>query len=500
MLRTPRRTPRNGQAMAAGIAVASLLLSSCALRVPHDRVVAANQGAVTVPQDTLTDATQSSGGAPSAGAAPTTGSSGSLTGGNTTTTAPGRTGVAGTTGGAAPSSGGTSGSTTDGTIGAAAVCKGSGTVVLGSVAPYGAAAVGKDYAPGRDALKIWEADVNQRGGICGRKVQVIVEDDQGNASKTSAALRDLVENKKVAAIIAWGSALTLNAGLGYLEDKKIPVLGGDILNLKWSTSPVLFPQGAGYDEAIAGALYASKRAGAANKLAFLYCAEAQACSDANDILVGRGVAQKSGTPIVYSTKVSISAVSFASECQQAQQAGADIMFLGGDSSFVERVANSCAQQGIKFRYTTLSLAVNDQIAQNPNFQNGNFAVGTTVIPWMSTSTSGAAAYQAAYKRYYPDLVNSGLAIAWWTSAKLAEAVIASLGSADVNPVSVMAAARKLKGETLGGLTGPLTYGPGGQGSPRCFGIAEVGVNKWQARDNGKLTCRSGAPLTQEGGS
>lgn len=470
-------------------ALAGLTVSGCAMRVPHAEVVAANQGSVTVEQV-----------AASPGSTPGVGAGQGTTGGLTAPVVVPSTGTGGvrSTGTTGVSSSGGASSGTTGSTNAAAVCHGTGTILLGNLAPYGASAVGQNYAPGRDALKIWQADVNARGGICGRQVQVITEDDGGNASNTSADLRDLVENKHVVAIVAWGTALTLQAGLSYLESKNIPVLGGDILSLKWSTSPVLFPQGAGYDEAIAGALYASKRAGAANKLAFLYCAEAQACSDANDILVNRGVAQKSGTPMVYSAKVSLTAVSFGSECQQAKQAGADIMFLGGDASFVERVANSCAQQGITFRYTTLSLAVTDNQSQNPNFQNGNFAVGTAVIPWMATSTPGAAAYAAAVQRYDPSLLNSGTAMSWWASAKLAEDVIRSIGSGPVTPATVLAAARRLKADNLEGLTGPLTYHSGGQGSPRCFGIAEVRNNKWVARDNGKLTCRSGPPLTTEG--
>lgn len=487
-----------GARLAVVAAVSCLTVSGCALRVSHDRVVAASAAgsAGTVADGGLGglgDGTTGPGGTtgPAGGSATSGPAAGGASGGPGAGS--GGTGLSGT---------GTAGAST-GRTGAqglpASVCKGTGTIVLGNVAPYGASAVGQNYAPGRDALKVWEADVNHRGGICGRRVQVIAMDDAGNASKTSADLRDLVENKHAVAIVAWGGAFTLQAGLGYLEQKQIPVLGGDLLGMAWSSSPVLFPEGAGFDESIYGALVSSKRPGAANKMALLYCAEAQSCSDANDLVTRQGIAKAAGTPAVYTAKVSLTAVSFASECQQAKQAGADIMLMGGDASFVERIANSCAQQGISFRYTTVSLAVQDGQANNPNFQNGNFAVATSVIPWPSTATPGAKEYSDAYHRYYPDLVNSGTAINWWASAKLAEVVIRSIGSAPVTPASVLAAARRLKNETLNGLTGPLTFHSGGQGSPRCFATVVIENDKWVARDNGKFTCRTGPPLTKEGG-
>jgi branched-chain amino acid transport system substrate-binding protein len=497
----------------AVLAACAIVSTGCALRVSHERVVASTQGGEQQAQDPETggEATGTSGTGTGTGTGQTSGSTAATSGG-TGSAATSTTGVGGTTAGGTGASPGTSGTTTGrsgattGTSGApgtttgvpANVCKGIGTIRLGNVAPYGASAIGQNYAPGRDVLRIWQNDVNARGGICGRQVEVITEDDGGNASNTSAKLRDLVENKKVSAIIAWGTALTINAGLGYLESKQIPVLGGDVLSPKWSTSPVLFPQGAGFDEVLFGTISSAKKAGAANKMAFLYCAEAQACSDAYNGVVQGGISNKAGVPVTYSGKVSLTAISFASECQQAKSSGADIMFLAGDASFVERVANSCQQQGLSFRYTTTSLAVSDAQSKNPNFQNGNFSVATIVQPWTTTSSAGAKAYAEAYKRYDPELLNSGLAISWWASAELAEKVLTSVGSGPVTPATVLAAARKVKGENLGGLTGALTYRNGGQGSPRCVGVAEVRGGKWVARDNGALTCRKGPALTSYG--
>ncbi|MEY2434554.1 MAG: branched-chain amino acid transport system substrate-binding protein, partial [Acidimicrobiaceae bacterium] len=196
-------------------AMVGLAISGCALRVSHDRVVASTQGlqASNGPASNVAPLPPASAPAPTGGS--TTGGSGVPIPGRSSSGSSGTGAATAGSAGASSSTGaaGAGAGSTGATSGQAAACKGTGTIVLGNVAPYGASGVGQNYAPGREVLKVWEKDVNARGGICGRKVQVITEDDGGNASNTSADLRDLVENKHVAAIIAWGTALTLSGGL-----------------------------------------------------------------------------------------------------------------------------------------------------------------------------------------------------------------------------------------------------------------------------------------------
>jgi len=459
--------------LAASTAAALLLLSGCGTRMSHDRVVAdwgatSSSPAITADAGTAesTRASAAPDATPSAGArvADTMRPASSQP----------RTPVTATSG--------------------SAVCSATGTIKLGNIAPYSATAVGSSYQPLGDALQVWQADVNSRGGICGRKVQVIQRDDKGSTSENAAQVKDLVENENVVAFVGQGTALTLEGSRSYLENNHIAVIGGDVLSMQWSTSPALFPMGLGFDELVYQTLRSTQAyTKGNNKVAVLYCAEAQACADGKELVVDKGIGRKAGVEVVYTKQTSLTAISFTSECQAAHDAGAATMFLGGDASFIERVANSCGQQGLSFEYTA---AVGGSAGQADNqYLDNHFHIATQVFPWAASSTAAHKRYQAAWQRYYPQLDNSGAAAAGWVSGLVVEHILGTLGSAVPTSRNVWDAAHnKVRGFTADGLTGPLTYRPGGQQSPRCGGYADIVNGAWVARSNGALTCRSGAAL------
>jgi branched-chain amino acid transport system substrate-binding protein len=463
----------------ASTTAALLLTTGCASRVAHDRVVADWNAATAASASTTQPGETASASASAASAA-----------------APGAAPEPVASRATGPSKGSTAGSrsTTPTSAAGSSVCAGTGTIKLGNVAPYSATAVGSSYQPLGDALQVWQADVNARGGICGRQVQVIQRDDKGSTSENAAQVKDLVENEHVVAFVGEGTALTLEGSRSYLEEHHVAVFGGDVLSMEWSKSPALFPMGLGFDELIYETLRSTQAyAHGNNKMALLYCAEAQACADGKELIVDKGLGRRAGLQVVYSKQTSLTQISFASECQAAHDAGAATMFLGGDASFIERVANSCGQQGLSFQYTS---AIGGSAGQVDNeYLNNHFHVATQVFPWAASSTPAQKRYQAAWHRYYPQLDNSGAAATGWVSGLVAEHVLSLLGSRVPTSQNVWDTAHsKVKGFTADGLTGPLTYRPGGQLSPRCGGYADIIDGAWVARSNGALTCRSGAAL------
>lgn len=76
--------------------------------------------------------------------------------------------------------------------------------MTGPLAPTGTAA--------RDGLNVWAAEVNSRGGIHGRRVRVIAYDDAGSPSEAVAAVRRLIFQDRVFALVCGsGSGPTLAA-------------------------------------------------------------------------------------------------------------------------------------------------------------------------------------------------------------------------------------------------------------------------------------------------
>lgn len=496
--RHPCRVP-----VAFGLAALPLLLAACGTQVSHDRVVAAAglqgstqqggpSGAGTQPGSVVGDTgvTTKDPGTPYGQAAGGSTGGRSSTGATTGQTAGGSSGTSGVPGstGSTGSKAGTTGAPTPGGCG-----KGVGTIKLGNVGPYSATAAGATASPGRDILKVWESEVNAKGGICGRKVQVLTRDDKGSASQNAAEVKDLVENEKVAAFV--GNILSVAGGgqPSYLESKRVPVIGGDLIVPAWFSSPVFFPQGADANEVNYAHLRLVQGRPNGRKVAFLYCAEFAACTEGYNAFIKNKIPEKAGSEIVYAKKVSLTAISFASECQEAKKAGAGALYAGGDASFVERVANSCGQQGISFAYLVSGQTVSEG-QQSNEYLNNNEYIGTSVQAWPSTNTPGAKRYSDAIARYGPNVAKTGNSMGNWASALLAEHVIESLGDASVNPASILAALREVKNYSNQGLSGPITFHAGKQDTTHCVGGVQLIDGRFMPVNGGSLSCRSGAPL------
>lgn len=489
-----------------------LLLSACGSQISHGRVVAAAglQGTSESSGGTAS-ATGSTGtaldpgastGVSTGGATGSTGSgslatsTGGSTGSSPTTGATGSTGSTASTGGSttgSTSTTGSSGGTTTGTAATSGCGKGTGTLKLGNIGPYSATSAGSTASPARDILKVWQAEVNAKGGICGRKVEVLSRDDKGNSSQAAADMKDLVENQHVVAFVGNITALTGAAQRQYLESKKVPALGGSDQTANWFTSAVFFPQGASAPEINYAHLKLVQGRPNGTKIAFLYCAEFAACSDGYNAFVNNKIPEKAGSTIVYAKKVSLTAISFASECQEAKKAGAGALYAGGDATFVNRVANSCGQQGITFDYLVNGSSVGANQESNQYLNNHEF-VATTGQSWPSTNTPGAKLYSESIARYAPNVPKTGNSMDTWIAALMAEHILQLVGDKDVTPASVIAAAYKVKNYDNLGLSGPISYAPGAQHSNQCVGAAQLVNGAFVAVAGGKLSCRTGPPL------
>jgi ABC-type branched-subunit amino acid transport system substrate-binding protein len=367
----------------------------------------------------------------------------------------------------------------------------SGTIKLGAVAPWTATGAGPTITPAREMLNVWAAYVNAHGGICGRQIDLLVRDDQGSASQTAAQYRDLVENQKVAAFVFAFTVLTLSAFEPYVEQQQIPILGGDMLTGVWNRSPVFFPSGASATENLYGLYRAVQGQPNGKNVAILYCIEVVTCSDSYNFQVRTHLPDIVGSHIVYAKQVSLTQISFAAECQAAQKAGAGAIFAYGDGSFVERIANSCAQQGIRMAYMVSGTAATTDLARNP-YLSGTAYTDTQTQPWLANDTAGAKLYQQLTSQY--NVPRSGSSMQAFTSVLLAQQVLTLLGGQPVTPASILHTARtQITNFTAGGLIGAETFDAGAQPQTQCTGTAEVESGQWQMVDDGALTCRNGTP-------
>lgn len=84
------------------------------------------------------------------------------------------------------------------------------------------------FAPMADALNkgfhLWERNVNADNGMLGRRVQVVVKDDQSDPERAKAIYRDLIEKERVDFLFAPYSSLITDAVLPIADEHGIPML------------------------------------------------------------------------------------------------------------------------------------------------------------------------------------------------------------------------------------------------------------------------------------
>jgi branched-chain amino acid transport system substrate-binding protein len=95
--------------------------------------------------------------------------------------------------------------------------------------------------------------------------------------------------------------------------------------------------------------------------------------------------------------------------------------------------------------------------------------------------------------YAPGEADSGSSVQMWTAGKLFEAAVAKLGDAakskPLTAAMIIDGLHQIKNDTLGGLTGPLTFTNGPTPSNGCFFYEKLTDKGWTAPRGSKPVCR-----------
>jgi branched-chain amino acid transport system substrate-binding protein len=96
------------------------------------------------------------------------------------------------------------------------------SIKLGNITTVGGPMPGQ-FEPSLLGIRTWVNEVNEKGGINGRKIQFVPCDDGMDAEKNRACARDLIESQKVFAIIGTNTPAMPSAQ--YINDAKVPAVG-----------------------------------------------------------------------------------------------------------------------------------------------------------------------------------------------------------------------------------------------------------------------------------
>lgn len=492
-----RRSPvRTAPAPLVLVLCGALLMTACGTRVSDDEVLRAAGGVAAGSADATADlgvaatgpdqAASGGPGLPSGSETVTSGTAGSAT-------AP--SGGTGSTGSTVTSSGGTGG--TGGGSGDAGATGGAGStgctkagppIVLGQVVSA-SGIIGANVGSALPTLQAWAKAMNAAGGIACHPVTVLGRDDASDPGKASAAVQDLVQNKKAVALVGAFVPLSINGFRSAVDKEKVPVIGGDLFSTTWWEDPLFYPVGTFVDANAFGSSQALSAAGA-KKVAVIYCIEAGVCPPYKDAVVKN--AGKGGYSVVYQKQVSITQPSFTSECQSAKDAGATQINMIIEGGAVGRFANSCAQIGYFPKFAVASLGATFD-PSNANVRKITVTIASAANDWFTATTPGQAEFQAAMKRYAPSLKLDPTSVLAWADGMMVKAAIERLGpSARDVPITTELFFKGLsmvKGETLKGLIPANDFSPSRGPNPKnnCYFTMQFKPDgKWDRLSEGCL--------------
>jgi branched-chain amino acid transport system substrate-binding protein len=222
------------------------------------------------------------------------------------------------------------------------------------------------------------------------------------------------------------------------------------------------------------------------KFGAMTCREAQGCRDADHYWFDLHDIERAGLTPGYRGQVSIAQPDYTAECLQAKNNGSDLLGTIADAASIIRIARDCARQAYHPVFISGLAALENRMASDPNL-DGMFGM-LDVFPW-TLQSGGAAEFHAAMSKYAPGVELSGSASEGWASAKLFEKAFtaATAGGAPADREKLLTALYSMNGETLGGLTPPLTF-VRGQPAPetKCWFYLQIQGGKWTS--NGQVLC------------
>ncbi len=498
---TPRRLRARLSAryLAAG-AVGVLVLGACGTRVSDERVVQASKGG---PAEVSTIAgTEAVAAAPGASAPTATNGGTATTPGQPdagTASQPGQAQSAPSAGGATKgqstdgkATGGTGGSAKAGTNTSAGCTQQGPPIVLGQVVSF-SGFIGANVGSAVPVLGAWAKHINAQGGIACHPVQLFSADDASDPGKSSAAVQDLVKNKKAIGLVANFVPLSISGFKSALNSVKVPAVGGDLYSTTWWSDPLFYPVGTYVDgNAIGSTVSVAK--GGANKVASIYCIEAAICPPYNQA-VKRGAAN-GGYQVVYDVQITVTAPDYTTQCQSAKNAGATQLSMIVEGSTVSRFARSCAAIGYFPKFAVASLGATFA-PTDENVRKMSVTIASASNDWYSSDSAGQKTFQDAMKRYAPTLKLDPTSPLAWADGMMVKAAIEKLGAAAVGVPITTEMLRKglsmIKNETLQDMIKPTSFSPSQGVNPKTpcyysmvFSKAGSPPGRWEDASSGCL--------------
>ena len=312
-------------------------------------------------------------------------------------------------------------------------------------------------------------EINDTGGVNGRKLDVLVRDDAWDGTKGMNAMRDLVEREKVFAICCIMSVNTSDPATPYLDEKKVPHIGADGWGEPQYKGQWTFPVSASaVTEAHMLAKWQAQNQ-QAKRVAILYINNptGRAYVKAYDDVI-----KKFGGQVVFSQAATFDDPGTTTFIAQARTQNIDTISTYLDPGIFTRMVREAAAQNYKPK-NAFSGAAGLYFQVTPNFTgpNGEGTIAATHWETNDQDTPGLRAYKAVVEKYYPKIDHSTWTKAGFVGATIFGNLLKSLGL-EVTRQRVKDAADRLT-DFDSGLGPHLTWAPGHHRANKTIYLAQI---------------------------
>jgi branched-chain amino acid transport system substrate-binding protein len=338
----------------------------------------------------------------------------------------------------------------------------------------------------RDTVRSYFNLVNSQGGINGYKFQLIDCDSKYDPSSAHQCAQKLI-SQGVLAIVGWLSLSGEQNETGYLASQGVPVIGGLGVPSEYSsalsypTTPSLITQGTALGTHAGqiglkkpGVIFLNANFIQPVEQSFLAAMKRQGISPVDVETVDATKADYTDIVLKFQTSGAQSVAAFldpfsyARLFQAMERQNMHVPILGGgldkasaNRQYVSGCGSSCPVFGADS--------------------------ATPVLEYLDhTSTPAIAQYLNAVRTYYPGQYGAldSYTTYQWLAAEVFAQAVKSIGNAPVTRTSLVDALNGLKNLDNGGITQPISYGPGNSHDPlKCL--------QWLHNNNGQWRTTSG---------
>jgi branched-chain amino acid transport system substrate-binding protein len=277
----------------------------------------------------------------------------------------------------------------------------SDTVTIGAHGPITGPAAYIGLA-GRDGMLLAIKEINAAGGVNGRKIVAVFEDDGHSPTKALAAVKKLVEQDKVFAVVSVGGSNATVGAVDYMKEKGVPyyVSIASAPQVTWPHARNLF-RGGTTETARYGELYAEFLATyyKAKRIAIISGREEYPRNE-GDATVDKLKSWFQMAPAVR-VEFNIGDKDFTPQLVDVQKSNPDVIAFFGNPAEAAIAMRQAKELGLKQPFFVGSNMVDPGLVTAAK-SSAEGVMGFSLIPYLPGSkASDMVKWEAAWKKEYP---------------------------------------------------------------------------------------------------